>query len=133
MGHEYGPEELATGKITLAVARLSERYPFHVAILERFKIVAEPEVRTMGVTISGDSVLLLYNPGFVLDTCSDELGGVLLHEVHHVLFGHLLVDPANYPDEWARTVAEEITANEFVHEPCRKARSDWSSFWACRE
>ena len=108
-------EHAERSSFTLSV--WSEKYPFHAAILERFRIVARPEVGTMGVTVSGKDVLLLHNPDFVLNTPADELIGVLLHEVHHVLFGHVLADPADYPDEWARTVAEEVTVNEFVKEP----------------
>jgi predicted metal-dependent peptidase len=52
-----------------------------------------------------------------MEITADELCGVLLHEVHHVVFGHVLADPADYPDEWARTMAEEITVNEFITEP----------------
>jgi hypothetical protein len=43
--------------------------------------------------------------------------GVLLHEVHHVVFGHVVADPDDFPDRWARIVAEEVTVNEFVTEP----------------
>ena len=42
--------------------------------------------------------------------------GVLLHEVHHVVFGHVFADPVDYPDRWARTIAEEVTVNEFIKE-----------------
>jgi hypothetical protein len=52
----------------------------------------------------------------VLSTPARELGGVLLHEVHHVVLGHLTADPEAFADRWARTVAEEVTVNEFVKE-----------------
>ena len=70
----------------------------------------------MGVTVSAEQILLLFNPSFVLRISADELGGTVLHEVHHVLLGHLAADPAEFEDEWARTVAEEITVNEFIRE-----------------
>jgi predicted metal-dependent peptidase len=60
---------------------------------------------------------LYFNPEFVLSLPRDELGGVLLHEVHHVALGHLTIDRSNYPDAWALTVALEISVNEFVKEP----------------
>ena len=101
----------------MSIRRLMRKYPFHAQILERFRLVSRPEVGTMGVTVSGDAILLLHNPSFVLSTPADQLIGVLVHETHHVLFRHILSDPADYPDRWARTVAEEVTANEFVKEP----------------
>jgi predicted metal-dependent peptidase len=117
MTDAYLPAWQAEGKIRIAIERLAGRYPFHTRVLERFRLVARPDVGTMGVTVSGDDVLLLHNPAFALDTPADQLGGVLLHEVHHVVLGHVLADPDDFPDDWARTVAEEVTVNEFVKEP----------------
>jgi hypothetical protein len=117
MVQEYEPQHRAQGQIQICIERLIDEYPFHARILERFRIVSRPEVGTMAVTVSGTDVLLLHNPDFVLNTPSEELTGALLHEVHHVLFNHVLADPADYPDEWARTVAEEVTANEFIQQP----------------
>ncbi|MAD80300.1 MAG: hypothetical protein CMJ50_05565 [Planctomycetaceae bacterium] len=107
----------AEGKINIAIQRLAEKYPFHASILEQFQVLSRPSVVTIGVMAAADGVLLLYSPEFVNDLPLDQLTGVLLHEVHHVLFRHILVDPKDYPDEWARTVAEELTVNEFVKEP----------------
>ncbi len=113
----YCDTRQAEGKIQLLLNRLAAVYPFHVHVLEQFKVVAWPEVNTMGVTIVDDDVVLFYNTSFVLDTLAPQLGGVLLHEVHHVVLGHVVADPAEFPDDWARTVAEEVTVNEFIREP----------------
>src|SRR4051812_41181368 len=102
MTEPYTATQRAAGKVRIGIGRLAGAFPFHAAILERMKLSARPQVGTMGVTISGDDVLLYYNPEFVLAITADELGGVLLHEVHHVLFGHVTADPADFPDEWAR-------------------------------
>jgi predicted metal-dependent peptidase len=107
----------AEGKIRLGITRLADDYPFHAAVLERVRVQDRPAVSTIGVTVSGDAILLVYDPGFVLSVTVDELEGVLLHEVHHVVLGHVLTDPADFPDEWARTVAEEVSANEFIKRP----------------
>lgn len=117
MTTNYTPSQLAEGTIRTASARLAGLYPFHAAVLRQFVPTLSPGVGTMGVTASRGGVLLLFNPDFVLALPAAELGGVLLHEVHHVVFEHLLADPANYPDRWARVVAEEVTVNEFVKEP----------------
>jgi hypothetical protein len=71
----------------------------------------------MGVTVVGDTIVLYFNPQFVLAVSIDRLGGMLLHEVHHIVLGHLVDDPADYPDPWARIVVQEVTANEFITEP----------------
>lgn len=107
----------AIGRVQIAVQRLAGAYPFHASVLERLVIRSRPEVETAGVTVSGDDVLLLINPPFILALPMDQLVGVLLHEVHHVVFRHVLADPADYPDRWACTVAQEVTVNEFITEP----------------
>jgi len=117
MKSPYSQAQLAAGKVKQGIARLADKYPFHTKILERFRVVAEPSVGTMGVTVSGKSVLLLIHPDYVQKLPVDELGGVLLHEVHHILFGHLTIDPSDYPDRWALTIALELSVNEFVKEP----------------
>jgi predicted metal-dependent peptidase len=108
----------AAVKLGIAMDRLNRHYPFHTALLGRMKLVARPSITTMAVTVDGDTICLLYNPSFVLDECSHaQLEGVLHHEVNHVLFGHLTMKRADYPDTWALTVAQEITVNEYVPEP----------------
>jgi hypothetical protein len=106
----------AEGKIRLGIDRLAGRYPFHAAVLGRFHLRVRREVATVGVTGDGDAIPLGFNPEFVLAISVDELVGVLLHEVHHVVLGHVLDDPADFPDAWARTVAQELSANEFIAE-----------------
>lgn len=115
--HNDQDQILARGQIQIGIQRLVDKYPFHAKTLERFLVICRPEVGTMGVTVANNNVCLLFNPRFVNEIRADELGGVLLHEVHHVVFGHILVDPRDYPDRWARVVAEETTVNEYVAEP----------------
>lgn len=118
----------ARGRIKLTIDRASDKYPFHANVLERMVLRADPSVRTMAVTVHGDDVLLLFAAEFVNAITLNQLLGVLIHEVHHVLFGHILKDPKDYPDEWARIVSEEVTVNEFVREPLPEGVIDLSAF-----
>jgi predicted metal-dependent peptidase len=120
MTQNYDAIARAEGDINIAILRLLEKYPFHARILEQAKIRARPEVGTMAVSVSGVDLMLYHNPEYVLLLPPEQLRGVLLHEVHHVLLGHVTADPADFPDEWARTMAEEVTVNEFVKEPLPK-------------
>jgi predicted metal-dependent peptidase len=117
MTQSYPPDVRAAGRIRLAIRRLAYEFPFHAAILERLQLMARPEVGTMAVSVLGDDVFLMYHHEFILGITADELVGVLLHEIHHVLFGHVLIDPARYSDTWALTVSEEVTVNEFIRAP----------------
>jgi predicted metal-dependent peptidase len=107
----------AEGRIRLAEGRMAAQYPFHVALLGRLRVTARPSIDTMAVAPAGEDVLLLHNPDFVLGISVAELVGVLLHEVHHVIFGHLTMRPGNYPNRPALVIAQEVTVNEFIAEP----------------
>src|SRR5262249_46199387 len=91
--------------------------PFHAKVLEKFRLEPSATLGTMGVSASADGVRLLFSPAFVLSLPPDQLGGVLLHEVHHVVFEHPLIRREDYPDHWAFTVSLELSVNEFVKEP----------------
>jgi predicted metal-dependent peptidase len=107
----------AEGKIQVAKERLARHYPFHVALLSRMRVAALSTIATMAVTTLADQILLLHNPRFVLACAIDQLGGLLLHELHHVLFHHLTMDMKDYPDTWALSMAQEVTVNEYIVEP----------------
>jgi predicted metal-dependent peptidase len=113
----YTQDQLAAGKIKLALIRLVGHYLYHAKVIEQFVIQSRPAVGTMAVTVRDGRIILWFNADFVLQTPADKLVGVLLHEVHHVALGHVTMDPKEFPDRWARIVAQEVTANEFVHEP----------------
>jgi predicted metal-dependent peptidase len=113
----YTRAQVAKGIVQRGIVRLAISYGFHTKVLEQFELLASPLVGTMGVSVAPSGIRLLFNPEFVLGISADELGGVLLHEVHHVVLGHLLIDRSEFPDDWALTVALELSVNEFVHEP----------------
>ena len=108
------------GRIDIAIQRLATKYPFHARILEQFSVLCSRTIDTMAVGLREKQLILLHNPEFVLELPMDQLTGVLLHEVHHVVFRHLLMQPDDYPDNWALIVAQEVTVNEFVMEPLPK-------------
>jgi predicted metal-dependent peptidase len=106
----------AAGKMHIATQRMLAKYPFHATIVAAGVFVSEP-VKTMAVTVRDGALTFIYDPAFVVMTELDVLIGSLLHEVGHVLLDHLVADPAKYPDRRARTIAEEVTVNEWITEP----------------
>jgi predicted metal-dependent peptidase len=105
---------LAEGKVRIAMERLVHKYPFHAVLLGRMRVTADPAVDKMAVAAAGRELVLSYEPAFVCGITLPELGGVLLHEVNHVVLGHLSLSPKDYPDAWALALATELTANEYV-------------------
>lgn len=96
---------------------MAKSYPFHANLLLPERFVCVPEVGTMGVTIRDTRLQFWYAPEFVCHCDFDELIGLLHHEINHVLFGHLLVQPEEFPNQSARIIAEEVTVNEWIVEP----------------
>jgi predicted metal-dependent peptidase len=117
-------DQRALKKMFLARDRLMQRYRFHAAIVHHMELTKKESIKTLAVCVGrgkaeeeGFIVLLLYNPDFVMRLKLNELVGVLLHEVHHVLFGHLSMTRKDFPNRNALVIAQEVTVNEFVKEP----------------
>lgn len=100
-------------------------YPYYAAVLARMQAVEDPSIPVMAVSAHGRHVWLHVNVDYFFQR--DKQGqfcnmkfvrGVLLHEVHHVVLGHLgdpeYANPA-HPD--LMELAMEVSANEFIREP----------------
>ena len=107
----------ARNRIELAIKRLGRDYPLHAGILTSWGIEESAAVSTMGVGFRGNRLCLVFAPDFVESIGMNELEGVLHHEVNHVLFDHVFHEPEDEEDTDARTIAEEVTVNEWVSEP----------------
>ena len=132
MSSPYTSTHVAAGFIKRGITRIADKYPYHAKVLEKFRIVASVPVGSIGVTLSREGILLQYNPEFVVSLPADELDGVLLHEVHHVVLGHLTIDPAEFSGPWALTVALELTANDSCANGCRREQSGCRNSPICR-
>lgn len=94
-----------------------DRYPYYAAILANLTPVADPSVQRMAVSLHDGQFFLHVNvDAFVREP--QYLRGVLLHEVHHVVLGHLShpkFTGASEPE--LMDLALEMSANEYVEEP----------------
>jgi predicted metal-dependent peptidase len=123
------PDDVARRRVDLAIAQLLAEQPLHWALLARATIVADERVGTMAVGLTeNDRVALFFAPPFVLGLTRDQIVAVLLHEIHHVIFGHLDATACPEPPERATAaqlerrrvawlLACEATANEPIHRP----------------
>jgi predicted metal-dependent peptidase len=94
-----------------------ERYPFYAAILGRMDPVADPSVKRMAVSLHGGRFYLHINVDAFIDE-PQYLIGVLLHEVHHVVLGHLSHPKfASAEEPPLMDLAIEMSANEYIEEP----------------
>lgn len=94
-----------------------ERHPYYAHVLARITPVADPSVPAMGLSLHGGRYYLHVNADSLLRT-PQFLVGILLHEVHHLVLGHLAHPKffgAEHPD--LMQIAQETSANEHIEEP----------------
>ncbi len=108
------------------------KYRYYAAILARMVPIEDPHVDVMAVSGRGARIYLHVNVAFFGQPSNFPfLGGVLLHEVHHVVMGHLS-DPkfrgAGHPD--LMELAMEVSANEHIREPLPGNPPQWTSYQA---
>src|SRR5262245_19797765 len=100
--------DLAAGMLQIAQQRMLRPYPFHARFVAAWRCQATDIVVTAGVTVEQGTIVLYYQPAFVVACTYAELVGVLLHETHHLLFEHPWLDPVQFPDAQALMLAEEV-------------------------
>lgn len=94
------------------------RYPFHAAVLARIEVVSDASVQWMAVSLDRGR--------YYLHVHFDQLraqpqfaAGILLHELHHVVLGHLahpkFRDDVAYPE--VMETCMEMSANDGITEP----------------
>jgi predicted metal-dependent peptidase len=102
-------------------ARFLERYPHYTYVLASLEPVLDPSVPLMGVSLHGASGRgARYYLHVNVDAVAREpqyLRGLLLHEVHHIVLGHLS-HPKFFVSEQRdlMQIAQETSANEFIEE-----------------
>jgi predicted metal-dependent peptidase len=101
----------------LAISRLAADMPLHAGILGRWKLLEDSTINTMAVGFQRGRLILYYAPAFVERTSLSDLVGIVEHECLHVLLQHVFHDPSPGENSNARTVAEEVTCNEWVSHP----------------
>lgn len=94
-----------------------QRYPYYAAVLARVDVVIDPTISSMGVSLHGRRFYLHVNPDYFAKG-SQFLRGILLHEVHHIVLGHLSNPRLNEVTHLElMELAKEVSANEYIEEP----------------
>jgi len=94
-----------------------DAYPYYAAVLARMTPVADPSVSRMAVSLHDGRFFLHVNVEAFLSE-PQYLRGILLHEVHHVVLGHLTHPKFEAPSEpELMEIALEMSANEYIEEP----------------
>jgi len=94
-----------------------DRYRYYAAVLAKMTPVADPSVARMAVSLHNGRFFLHINVDAFLRE-PQYLRGVLLHEVHHVVLGHLTHPKfAEAVEPELMELAIEMSANEYIEEP----------------
>lgn len=94
-----------------------EAYPYYAAILAKITPVGDPSVKRMAISLHDGRLYLHVNiESFMAEP--QFLRGVLLHEVHHVVLGHLTHPKfVDVEEPELMDLAVEMSANEYIEEP----------------
>ncbi len=96
---------------------LARALPFHGHVLAALDRVVDRSIRTAAVGAGRDGRAVLFvNPEFFgrsLGRAAHRVA-VLEHEVLHLAFGHLRIDPAAMPDRRRRNLAADLVVNQYV-------------------
>ncbi len=92
------------------------RYPYYAAVLARIDPVADPSVDSMAVSFQNPRFYLHVNVDYFM-RAPQYVRGILLHEVHHVVLGHL-THPKFFSIDHPpiMELAAEVSANEHIDE-----------------
>ena len=94
-----------------------ERHPYYAHVIARLTPVSDPSVPAMGLSLHGGRYYLHVNVDALL-RAPQYLLGILLHEVHHLVLGHL-AHPKFFGREQPELmqIAQETSANEHIEAP----------------
>jgi predicted metal-dependent peptidase len=116
-----GPSSASSRERLLSLVsgrRFLERYPFHAAVLARMEVVLDPSVQWMAVSLERGRYFLHVNPESFARS-SEYAAGILLHEIHHVVLGHLAHPKfrEGIEHEEIMQTCLEMSANDGITEP----------------
>ena len=106
------------------------RYPQYAAVVASFVAVDDPSVDVMAISASGGRFYLHVHRSF-FEANAYAIAGVLLHEVHHAVLGHVTnVKYRGAAHPKIMELAMEISANEYIRErlPPHVALEDYARF-----
>ncbi len=89
--------------------------PFYGLFLISLNKVWRNDLPTAGVSISGINQQLAINPEFWASLNDDVKKGVLIHELMHIAFNHL-VTRDNYQDKKLFNIAADLEINQYIDE-----------------
>jgi len=104
----------AWANMRAAEMRLAWETPFHGHNLAMMHMGPNPSIPTMRIGKVNGAIKIEFSPEFTADLTIRQAAAVLKHEIHHLVFGHLCHSREAFPNSMARTIAEEVSVNEWI-------------------
>lgn len=96
-----------------ALEKLWERSRFTSFFYQSVKLIPSEYIPTLALTVSDRRIVLKYNPAFVDETNVEELIGLLVHEMMHVILSHNhRVNPGE--DPFQQNHAQDMVINSYI-------------------
>lgn len=106
--------EKAWGNMRAAEMRLAWETPFHGHNLSMMRMGPNASIPTIRIGKVDGVIKVEFSPNFVAALTIRQAAAVLKHEIHHLVFGHLCHSRETHPNSMARTIAEEVSVNEWI-------------------
>jgi predicted metal-dependent peptidase len=87
--------------------------PFYGLFLISLNKVWEDRIETAGVSINGINYMLYINPEFFLNLPDNQKKGVLIHELIHIAFNHLVMRD-KFQDKKLFNIAADCELNQYI-------------------
>jgi len=100
-------------RIKIVTSKLMIEYPFFSYLLTYCDFKITDEVPTMGVNKNG---VIAMNQEWCMKLSNDELAGVLVHEVLHLVYGHISEDINQGRDQRTLNIAMDLKVNQTILE-----------------
>ena len=102
-------------KIQRACARIAWRQPFFGAFIMRFPVEEMPDhLKGQCTTMCTNGRAIYWAPEFVAKISDDEVEGVIIHEIFHIIFKHAYRLKRREPKKW--NIACDYTIDPMVHD-----------------
>jgi len=102
-------------RLELTLEDLWQKSRFASYFYQGVDLAEERDIPTLALTLYHSRLVLFYNPGFIDNLTSDEITGLLIHEMMHIVLNH---DHRGFPEGkiYLQNLAQDMVINSYLKE-----------------
>ena len=112
MTNEKNADTMTESRFNNLLIKFLLNEPFFSHIVRNMEKIKTESIPTAGVTCSGDSIKLYWNPSFVSELNQRQVFGLLKHECYHLIFSHLTTRKQDPHLMW--NIATDLAINSTI-------------------